>query len=101
LENVRLNAMNSIAVKKIDVTKWKPQRTWDVVTANLFSEVLIAAAPSLSRAVRTGGRLIFSGILRSQENECVRAFRKNGFRIDAISRRGKWVTGKGRRMNAE
>lgn len=100
-ENVHANGVDSIVVKKLDVTKWSPQRSWDVVVANLFSAILITAAPAIAAATRPGGRMIFSGILRSQEAECVRAFRENGFRIEAIARRGKWVTGKGRRMMAE
>ena len=92
IENVRANGVDAVTVKKFDVLKWNPQRTWETVTANLFSEVLIAAAPAIARAVKPGGRLIFSGILRSQENETVAAFRSRRFRIDTISRKGKWVT---------
>ena len=90
LENVQANGVDSISVKKRDVLQWTPKRTWDVVTANLFSEVLIAAAPSISRAVKPGGRLIFSGILRFQEIETVAAF--PSFQIDTVTRKGKWVT---------
>ncbi len=100
-ENVRANGVSSIAVKKLDVTKWSPPGTWDVVTANLFSAILIRAAPAIAAATRPGGWLIFSGILREQEMDCVRAFRKKGFRIEAIARRGKWVTGRARRMHGE
>ena len=92
LENVRANEVDSVSVKKLDVLKWTPKKTWDLVTANLFSEVLIAAAPAIARAVRPGGRLIFSGILRSQEKETVAAFLSRGFRADTILRKGKWVT---------
>ena len=90
---MRTNGVHAVTVKKLDVTSWTPARTWDVVTANLFSEVLISAAPAIARAVPPGGRLIFSGILRTQESETVRAFRKQRFHIDTIVRKGKWVTG--------
>lgn len=92
VENVRANGVDSITVKKLDVLKWTPKKSHDVVTANLFSEVLIAAAPAIARAVKPGGRLIFSGVLRSQEKETVAAFLKQRFRIDAVSRKGKWVS---------
>ena len=92
LENVRANASDSIAVKRFDVLQWTPRKKWDVVTANLFSEVLISASPAIARAVKPGGRLIFSGILRSQEKETVAAFRAHQFRIDTLARKGKWVT---------
>jgi len=92
LENVRTNGTDSVAVKKLDVLKWVPKKTWEVVTANLFSEVLIAAAPAIAQAVKPGGRLIFSGILRSQEKETVAAFQSRRFRTDTIIHKGKWVT---------
>ena len=66
-ENARLNGIRGVAVRKLDVRQWKPQRTWPLVTANLFSGLLIEAAPTIAAAVAPGGSLIFSGILREQE----------------------------------
>ena len=37
------------------------------------------------------GRLILSGILRTQETEVVAAYRRAGFRIERIVRKGKWI----------
>ena len=90
-ENVRANGVSAVAVKKLDVRAWKPARTWDVVTANLFSGVLIEAAPKISAAMDAGGRLILSGILRAQEAEVVAAYERAGFRVERIVRKGKWV----------
>ncbi len=96
-ENAALNGVKLHAIQKVDVLKWTPSRQWDVVTANLFSGVLIAAAAKIARATKRGGHLIFSGILREQEHECIRAFRAQRFDIREISRRGKWVTALARR----
>jgi ribosomal protein L11 methyltransferase len=90
-ENVRINRAARVVCRSVDVTRWRPRRKWDVITANLFSELLIKAAGKIARATRIGGRLIFSGILRGQEKECVRAFQRSAFRIDEVVRRGKWV----------
>lgn len=92
-QNVRSNGIRRMTVGRVDVTQWKPGRTWDVVAANLYSEVLIQAAPVITRAVRPGGTLIFSGLLRTQEKACVAAFRKVGFAVERLVRKGKWVTG--------
>lgn len=92
-ENARLNAIKAIAIKKLDVRDWKPARTWNVVAANLFSDLLKEVAPKIVAAVAPGGRLVFSGILRTQETEVVAAFRKAGIRIDRLVRKGKWVSG--------
>ena len=90
-ENLALNAIKGVSVKKGDVTQWEPPRHWDLVAANLFSEVLIGSAAIIAKATRPGGRLIFSGVLREQEKETAAAFRKAGFRIDSVVRKGKWV----------
>ena len=82
-----------VTVKKLDVRKWQPPRTWPVVAANLFSGLLIEVAPKIAAATAPGGRLIFSGILREQEAEVVAAFQRAGFRIDRVVRKGKWVSG--------
>ena len=95
--NAVLNKIKLHAIRRVDVTRWAPVRRWHVVTANLYSEILTRAAPQIVRALAPGGTLIFSGIMRAQEADCVRAFRAEGLRIDTISRRGKWVTGLARK----
>lgn len=91
-ENGELNGIAGVHFKKVDVLSWKPPRTWDIVAANLYSEVLVAAAPAIARATKPGGRLIFSGVMRHQEKECVAAMKKAGFGILETVRKGKWVT---------
>lgn len=92
-ENARLNDIKAIAIKKLDVRDWQPPRTWNVVAANLFSDLLMEVAPKIVAAVAPGGRLVFSGILRTQEAEVVAAFKRAGMRIDRLVRKGKWVSG--------
>lgn len=96
-ENVKLNHLRGVVVKKSDVREWTPTRTWEVVAANLFSGLLVEVAPKIVAAVAPGGRLVFSGILRVQEAEVLAAFRKAGLRIDRTVRKGKWVSGLGTR----
>lgn len=90
-ENLALNRIKNVRLARRDVLKWSPERTWHIVTANLYSGILTAAAPQIARAVAPGGALIFSGILREQETACVRAFAAENLRIARIVRRGKWV----------
>jgi ribosomal protein L11 methyltransferase len=90
--NAALNEIRGVAFKKKDVTLWAPASKWDLVTANLFSEVLIGGAPAIARAVKPGGWFIFSGVMRHQEKECAAAFVKEGFEIKQVIRKGKWVT---------
>jgi ribosomal protein L11 methyltransferase len=90
--NALMNGTPRVDIRKMDVTHWTPERTWDVIAANLFSEVLIKAAPRIARAATPGGTLIFSGVMRHQEQECVAALMAADFRMLRTVRKGKWVT---------
>ena len=96
-ENLQINQVTGITVKRTDVTTWQPNRTWPVVVANLFSGLLIEVAPKIAAAIAPGGHLIFSGVLRIQEAEVLEAFRLAGLEIGRVIRKGKWVSGRARR----
>lgn len=89
--NAQANGVRHIEFQTGDVLKLKPTKKFDVITANLFSEILIAALPGWSRRLARGGFLILSGILRAQEKAVVSALRRNGFALQEARRRGKWV----------
>lgn len=92
-ENLARNRARRITLAEGDLLAWRPGRVrYRVVLANVFSEILRTAAPRIARSVGPGGCLILSGILRTQENGVLRTFRPLGFRLEAASRRGKWVT---------
>jgi ribosomal protein L11 methyltransferase len=89
--NARRNRTRNIEFRTGDVLKQKIEGKFDVITANLFSEILIAALPIWSRHLANNGRLILSGVLRSQERTLVTALDRNGFRAEEIKRRGRWI----------
>lgn len=86
-ENARRNKIHNVEFHLADVRQWKFPRRIDIVTANLFSELLIEILPKLTAA----RCLIVSGILRSQESGVARALRRNNFSVWETRRRGKWV----------
>jgi ribosomal protein L11 methyltransferase len=86
-ENARLNKIDSVTFQTADVRHWKFPANIDVVTANLFSELLIEIVPKLAR----GRWLVLSGILRNQELDVVRALKRNAIDIVELRRRGKWI----------
>jgi len=90
-ENVKLNELRGVTVKKLDVFAWEPPRTWPVVAANLYSTILMEIAPKLVRALEPGGTLIFSGVMRDQEKEVTATFKKAGLRVGTVKRQGKWI----------
>ena len=85
--NARLNKIRGATFQLGDVHRWNPAQKTDVITANLYSDLLIEILPKL----RGGGWLILSGILRSQKHEFVRALQRNQLDIINMKRRGKWM----------
>jgi len=86
-ENARRNKLDNIDFRVADVRRWPFSPRIEIITANLFSELLIEILPKLKRAQR----LILSGILRDQEAQLVRALKRNGILIVEMRRRGKWI----------
>ena len=91
-ENAIANAIRGVVFRRLDVLEWRPARKWPVVTANLFSTILVKAASRIAASVERGGWLILSGILRAQADDVIAAFERRGCRFEQIARRGKWVT---------
>jgi ribosomal protein L11 methyltransferase len=85
--NARLNKIRGATFQLGDVHRWNPAQKTDVITANLYSDLLIEILPKLCG----GGWLVFSGILRSQKHEFVGALQRNHLDVVDIKRRGKWM----------
>ena len=85
--NARLNKIRGTAFQLGDVLKWNPTQKNDVITANLYIDLLIEILPKL----RGAGWLILSGILRSQEGDLVGALQRNKLDVISRKRRGKWM----------
>jgi ribosomal protein L11 methyltransferase len=98
-ENARMNRIDKIDFKIGDARSWKLSAKLalsevervDIVTANLFSKLLIEILPRLKRSLKHNGRIILSGLLRTQERELQRALRSQKIDIMKVRRRGKWV----------
>jgi ribosomal protein L11 methyltransferase len=89
--NAEANGIGNIKFRNGDVLTTKFPGRFDIITANLYSEILIAALPAWSRALAGDGCLILSGVLRSQERAVVASLRRSGFAVRDTRRRGKWI----------
>jgi ribosomal protein L11 methyltransferase len=89
--NANLNRIDGVRFKIADARRLNTKEKFQVITANLFSELLIAAIPKWKPRLESGGFLILSGILRMQEKEMIRALSENRFSAVEIRRRGKWI----------
>ena len=94
-ENARLNGIGARRVRfaGAELPAWRRagRQTWAVVTANLFSELLIRLMPTvIAPAVAKGGDLILSGVLATQADEVVAAVRAAKLTLLATKARGRW-----------
>ncbi len=92
-QNVRANQCRGISLSVADALDVEDFSEADVVLANLYSELLIAAAPGLLEKLKPGGRFIFSGVLKTQIDEVRTALRNLGLDSPQIVTRGKWCAG--------
>jgi ribosomal protein L11 methyltransferase len=96
-ENAERNGTPQIRFTKTDVLKWEPKEVYDVVVANIFFDILHAGCPQIVRAVRPGGVLMVSGILKTQAEECLGVIENCGVRWEKVVRKGKWVSAIGQK----
>ncbi len=89
-ENARTNAVSGATFSVADVQRWEPRRQWDVVAANLFSNLLVSQMPKLARALAPDGDLLLSGLLVHQLDEVLAAARNAKLKVHAVKGRGRW-----------
>lgn len=63
---------------------------YDLVCANILAGPLIALAPSLAQITAEGGQLVLAGLLDTQRDAVVAAYRRVGFRLDESSPGAQW-----------
>jgi ribosomal protein L11 methyltransferase len=63
---------------------------YDLVTANILAGPLIELAPSIAQIIDDGGVLILAGLLNTQAEAVLRAYRLHGFRLQKRVDCGDW-----------
>ncbi len=96
-KNTKLNGLRKINFFKQDVLDWQPSRTYDLIAANIFHDVLTAALPKISAAAKLGGTILISGILVTQLQSCLDAGTAAGLTFEPAIIKGKWATVRGRK----
>jgi ribosomal protein L11 methyltransferase len=89
--NAGINRVRNVEFRTGDVIRQKLSGHFDLITANLYSEILMTALPGWRSRLAGDGRLVLSGVLRSQEGVLLAGLRRNGFTTEEIRRRGKWI----------
>ncbi|MEW6600759.1 MAG: 50S ribosomal protein L11 methyltransferase [Nitrospirota bacterium] len=90
LYNASLNGLNNVSVTKGSISD--VSGAFDVIAANLLSEILIPIAPEIASKLKPGGTAILSGMLTGQEDDVIRAMEEAGLTLREKAVDGKWVT---------
>ncbi len=95
-ENTRKNRVDSkLKLTRGDVTKLplKPARQYDLVCANLISNLLIAEKQRIVNRLKPDGTLVLAGILAVEFGEVERAFGKLKLKLVAKRVENEWCSG--------
>lgn len=90
-ENVELNRVGDQVVVGSGTVENGVRTDFDLVVANIIASVIIELAPALAAALRPGGKLVASGIIRGRTPEVRAALRAAGLRDIASQRSGDWL----------
>ncbi|MBO4902918.1 MAG: 50S ribosomal protein L11 methyltransferase [Lachnospiraceae bacterium] len=64
---------------------------YDIVTANILTEVLTPLTPQIKKHLKPGGIYITSGIIDDKEETMRNVLQQNGFEILDVAHQGEWV----------
>ncbi len=63
---------------------------YDLILSNILAKPLISMAPSAFKYVKKGGYVVLSGLLQRQEAWVVKAYEKQGFKVEKVYHIGEW-----------
>ena len=94
--NARVNGVQrKLQIKRGDVLKLpaKPKKQYDLVCANLISNLLIAETRKITAQMKRGGTLVLAGILAAEFHEVQRAFENCGLKLASARSEREWRSG--------
>ncbi len=93
--NVRSNGASSVHVARTKGALRRirePRKRYELIVANILARPLIALAPAIARAARTGGTMVLSGILESEAREVRNTYLAHGFTMSGQLLSAGWAT---------
>ncbi len=95
-ENIRVNDVSAqVKIKRGDVTRLElePRRTFDLVCANLISNLLVAERKKIVAQLSPGGTLVLAGILQIEFLDVQKAFESLGLELFRSKTDKEWRSG--------
>ena len=88
-ENIERNNCKSIHLEKADA--FKTEQKFDIILANINRNVILDNVDGLLASMKTGSQLLLSGLLTSDENDIISAFRAYGLKHLSTVERNNWI----------
>ena len=88
--NAGLNSLTNIEIREGGISEVKA--TFDMIAANLMSEVLVLIAPEIASRLNTPGIAILSGMLVGQEDDVINAMEKEGLSLIESVVDDRWIS---------
>lgn len=88
--NIRANGCEWIRLHESDIAGFSSGRTYDIVTANMISDVLTANMRALHDYVAPDGVMIASGVSAGRHESMLELFGRSGFRVMRHEGRDGW-----------
>ncbi len=93
-ENLRDNAaLGPVALIVGDIQAVVERSIFDVTVMNMLLRESVPVLPAISKRVKNGGGLIWSGLLATERDEAVAAARKHHFSLMSELTEGEWWAG--------
>jgi ribosomal protein L11 methyltransferase len=91
LQSSRANAQrNDVDPAFVSVESLADRDTFDVIVANILANPIMSLAPAFAQRVRSGGRIVLSGILDAQADAVIAAYDR-WFNIRVCESEDGWV----------
>ncbi|MED7819083.1 MULTISPECIES: 50S ribosomal protein L11 methyltransferase [unclassified Francisella] len=90
IESSIKNAAENNVTEKTHFSDNSPTKKFDLVVANIFSNVLISLVESITESLKQDGRLALSGIIENQVDEVQAEFKKYGISFNKLKQMGQW-----------
>lgn len=91
-ENLELNSIDSTKAKvyKGDLISVVKDKKFDVVVANILADVLLILIKDISKVVKKGGKIIFSGIIEDKCDIVKKEVENLGFEVAQVKQDKEW-----------
>ena len=94
LINARENCAHNLACDQVSLESrpiTEVEEEFNLIVANIIAPVLLQLAPEFSRLLKSGGRLILSGILVEQIPQVRKVYTDLGFLVKPMESIGEWA----------